>query len=77
MKRFEIEGQLCEAGDGHECSNLFIDGKRLLPLLKRFGYLPHSGIVDYLPGSRRRADAFGDCLLRDYGRVRITIEFLE
>ena len=85
MATIELGGHLRKAGDGYECSNLYLDGDALmeaidLPLVGVVLAKGHNWIGDFVfppedpdtpVGGGNRID-----LQADYGRVRITIEQL-
>ena len=76
MPTLVFEGHLCMAGDGYECSYLLLDGEFLDRLLEPHGTKVPNIEVKRLPGAKENADMYFDRLQHDYGKVRITVEFL-
>lgn len=77
MKQLVLEGHLCQAGDGVECSYLMLDGNYLDEILEPYGVDVGNRCVKYLPGAVTEADCLFEHFQWDYGEVRITIEFLD
>jgi len=72
-----LDGHLCMAGDGYECSYLLLDGEFLDRLLEPHGTKIPNVEVKRLPGAKEDAEFGIDHLQHDYGKVRIVVEFLE
>ena len=86
MAKIELVGHLRKAGDGYECSNLYLDGDALmeaidLPLVGVVLAEGHNWISDFAfpPKEPDTPVGYGNRidLQADYGRVRITIEQLD
>lgn len=77
MTMLMLEGYLCMAGDGNECSYLLLNGEFLVHLLEPHGTRVPNIKVDRLPGANVRANYLANHLQRDYGKVRIVVDFLD
>ena len=76
MKQLVLEGHLCQAGDGSECAYLMLDGRNLQNILAPHGVDVGNRKVERLPGAMEEATVWFERLQRNYGLVRMTIEFL-